>query len=64
MRNEDKIAIARAISILKQECQQHKCCYQCKFYNKDQSIDSSWCSLDKPPMHYEVDEIIKMLEDT
>ena len=63
MRNEDKQAIRRAIAILKQECQQHRSCVSCKFYNKDQSVESSLCALDKPPMYYNVDEIIAMLED-
>ena len=63
MRKEDEQAIKRAIAILKHECQEHKHCYECKFYNKDQTIDSSWCALDKPPSHYNIDEIVGMLNE-
>ena len=53
MRNEDEQAIKRAIAILKIECQEHRSCNTCAFYKHGD------CILNKPPMHYNIDEIIK-----
>ena len=55
MREEDKKAIHRALAILKVECQEHKSCKSCRFYD----CTYNDCLLNKPPMHYKVDEIIK-----
>ena len=53
MRNEDIQAIKRALAILRVECQEHKSCSKCSLY-KDKM-----CILDRPPMHYDTDAIIK-----
>ena len=53
MRQEDEQAIKRALAILKVECQQHKSCKMCRcYYDGD-------CIINKPPMHYDIDTIIK-----
>lgn len=56
MRNEDKIAIKRAIAIVKCECQEHHLCKGCNLYKNHD------CVLDKPPAHLDADEIIDCLE--
>lgn len=53
MRKEDEQAIKRAIAILRMECQVHKSCNSCGFYRKGE------CILNVPPMHYNIEEIIK-----
>jgi len=53
MRKEDEQAIKRAIAILKVECQEHRSCNTCAFYKHGD------CILNMPPMHYNIDEIIK-----
>ena len=53
MRKEDEQAIKRAMAILKVECQEHRSCNTCAFYKHGD------CILNMPPMHYNIDEIIK-----
>lgn len=53
MRKEDEQAIKRAIAILRMECQVHMSCNSCGFYRKGE------CILNVPPMHYDIEEIIK-----
>ena len=53
MRKEDELAIKRAVAILRMECQVHKSCNSCGFYRKGE------CILNVPPMHYNIEEIIK-----
>lgn len=56
MRKEDEQAIKRAMAILRYECQQHINCNQCKFYHIAEYGD---CLLNRPPVYYDIDEIIK-----
>lgn len=55
MRKEDEQAIKRALAILRMECQEHKSCASYRFYEKKD------CTLNKPPMHYNIDDIISRL---
>lgn len=53
MRKEDIQAIKRAVALAKIECQEHHLCKECRlYYNND-------CVLDRPPAHFDADEIIK-----
>lgn len=56
MRKEDEQAIKRAIALLKVECQKHKSCNTCMFYGVTDIRD---CVLNKPPMHYNIEEIFE-----
>lgn len=53
MRKEDIQAIKRAVALAKIECQEHVLCKQCRLF-KDYG-----CVLDKPPAHFDVDEILE-----
>lgn len=53
MRKEDTEAIKRAVALAKIECQEHHLCKQCKLYSEYD------CVLDKPPAHWDIDEILK-----
>ena len=55
MRKEDEQAIKRALAILKVECQEHRSCRSCMFYK----YENNDCLLNVPPMHYDIEEIIK-----
>lgn len=60
MRKEDEQAIKRALAILRVECQEHRSCCSCKFYSDNGSETTSKdCLLNVPPMHYNLEEIIK-----
>lgn len=54
MRKEDIQAIKRAIALAKIECQEHQLCKECRLY-----CGKYGCVLDKPPAHFDVDEILK-----
>lgn len=58
MRKEDEQAIKRALAILRVECQEHRVCSHCKFYNNSRCE----CMLNIPPMYYDVEAIINRLE--
>lgn len=51
-RNADMVTIQRALTLLSIECSNHKMCKACRLYfNND-------CSLNKPPAHWEIGEIV------
>lgn len=53
MRKEDIQAIHRAVALAKHECQEHQLCKGCRLYKNHD------CILNKPPAHFEVEEIIE-----
>ncbi len=53
MRKEDEQAIKRALAILRHECLEHKSCKSCEFHV---GYD---CMLNRPPMHYDIEKILK-----